>query len=114
MRHKMKLKCNCGNVISDGTDALPYKGYILADEDLFPTFDRLDQLLTTVGDRGHVVDEDFTDARRSHPPTRQIYQCSDCGRILIWDSAISGAFSFRPEDDDVNKRLLEGRYKAAD
>ena len=109
----MKLKCNCGNTIYDGTDSLPHKGYILADEDLFPTFDKLDRLLDRVGNRGCVSDEDYMDARRSHPKTRQIYQCPDCGRIFIWDKTVEGAFSFKPEDGDVNKHLLEGRHRTA-
>ena len=109
----MKLKCNCGNTIYDGTDSLPHKGHILADQDLFPTFDRLDRLVEKVSERGTVTDEDYVDVRRSHPPTRQIYQCHNCGRILIWDKSIEGAFSFKPEDADVNKGLMQGRYKTA-
>jgi len=107
----MKLKCNCGRTISDGTDALPYKAQILADEDLFPTFDRLDQLLDRVAKRGRVTEGDYMDVRRSHPPTRHIYQCRDCGRVLVWDRTIKGAFSFKPEDTDVTKNLMEGRRK---
>ncbi len=100
-------------MIYDGTDSLPHKGYILADQDLIPTFDKLDRLLDKVGIRGRVSSADYMDARYSHPHTRQIYQCSGCGRILIWDKKIGGAFSFKPEDADVNKRLLEGQHHTA-
>ncbi len=104
----MKLKCNCGNIIFDGTDSLPHKGHILADKDLFPILDKLDRLLEKVSKHGRVTDRDYIDVR-SNFLGRTIYQCPDCGRIHIWDATIKGAFSFQPEDADVNKRLLEGR-----
>ncbi|MFT5467246.1 MAG: hypothetical protein ACI8UO_002350 [Verrucomicrobiales bacterium] len=110
----MQLRCPCGNCIHDGTDCLPYKGYIIPDEDHFPILDGYDALLERVAERGAVEDGDYMDVRRNSAPLRQIYQCSNCGRIFIWDENIEGAFSFKPEDDDINKRLLMSRKNIAE
>jgi DNA-directed RNA polymerase subunit RPC12/RpoP len=108
----MQLACTCGNRIHDGTDGLSYKGYVVPDEEYFPMLDGYDVLLDRVANRGSVDEEDYMDIRRNCSARRQIYQCSKCGRIFIWDSDIQGAFSFKPEDDDINCSLLAGRPNA--
>ena len=62
----MRLACNCGEVIADTTDFLPYKGHLIADRDW----------------------EDFVAS--TEPPrriafsyVRNCYQCPSCGNLYV-------------------------------
>ncbi len=37
----MKFLCTCGSVVFDNTDLLPYKGYVISDQDWFPTQNKI-------------------------------------------------------------------------
>ena len=42
-----KIICKCGNILSDSTDNLPYKGYIISDKERFKMYDLVDELIET-------------------------------------------------------------------
>ncbi|MBK8804005.1 MAG: hypothetical protein IPN71_18510 [Fibrobacteres bacterium] len=45
----MKIECECGKLITDGTDFLRYKGYILADQDHDHFYDAIDEAIEKSG-----------------------------------------------------------------
>lgn len=78
----MKIECRCGYIISDSTDCLPDKAYLLADQDLGAVYD------------GH------NDAAARFEAVRELmqctYQCFACGRLCI-DAGTRGLLWFIPE-----------------
>ena len=87
----MKLRWACGNLIADNTDYLPYKAFVIADEDW----------------------EDFVESalRPNGPDWRLkqiIFQCSKCGRIHFEKEAGKGYF-FVPEAADAPKDLISSK-----
>jgi hypothetical protein len=84
----MKFMCLCGKILTDNTDALPYKARMVADEDW-------DQFMVSC----------------TKPPgcdirlLTTIYQCSHCGCLRIVKPAGNVVF-FKPEDEHVSRTLL--------
>lgn len=105
----MKLTCSCGNTVYDGTDSLPHKGHIVPDEDLFSNFDSCDSILDRVAAKGCVDESDYMDLRSLWSSARPIYQCRECGRVLIWEKSVQGVFSFTPDDQGNPNDLLRSR-----
>ena len=60
----MKIKCHCGNSISDDTDFLSYKAHIFSDQDF-------EDLLES------------TDYHKFSEFGRCGYQCTECGRLYL-------------------------------
>lgn len=89
----MKFRCKCDYVISDQTDFIPYKAYILADQDR----------------------EDFQESepRALFDFVRPAYQCSGCGRLWIEDQTGS-LKSFMPDSpaDGILSSKKAGVWKA--
>ena len=123
----MKIRCDCGHVISDSTDGLPYKCDLLPDDGYWDNVHEpivqgvLDfaQAIAS-GDRdgwlarhfgvGYPRDlddesviSDFIAALTSRGPTA--YQCTECGSILIPKRDGTGYLGFRPVDDDWRDAL---------
>lgn len=123
----MKIRCDCGHVISDGTDSLSYKCELLPDDGYWdnvhqPIVDGILDFAASVaaGDRdgwlsrhfgdGYPRDlddpsviSDFIGARISRGPTA--YQCTECGMILIPKPSGHGYLGFKPVDDDWGNAL---------
>lgn len=100
-----KLRCLCGHVIIDQTDALPYKAYFIADEDEENFFQstvsaiekfviswKQGKLSELFGDkfvevylkRGEVGDYINDVIAGGHSvSSRTIYECEQCGRMWI-------------------------------
>lgn len=72
-----KLLCECGHVISDTTDDLPYKGELVADGDHELVWSVLPDLQGTTDRRWDAV----TAIRMAH--CRDLYECTSCGRLWI-------------------------------
>jgi hypothetical protein len=66
----VKFTCNCGAVISDQTDYLPYKAHILSDQDAFDAAD-----ISESGSPAWLV-----------TLTRHLYECNACGRLWLEDA----------------------------
>lgn len=111
-----KLGCECGGVISDTTDDIPYKGSIIRDQDEEVLYDGvvndinafMDALLSGKREewiRGYFLsgypvesirnDEVISDIITRHlaPRRLDIYQCLECGSIKIQEAPESNVFS---------------------
>ena len=100
-----KIRCECEHVIVDQTDNLSYKGYILPDqlidEDLTKLVNRIDSLFNAIqsNEKEEWLAENFLP---DYPKkldlssiisdiisvdllakTKDIFECENCGRILI-------------------------------
>jgi hypothetical protein len=84
----MKLQCQCGKILSDNTDQIPYKARLIADED----WDRF----TRSCERPQGYDWRLVTA---------VYQCPECGWIRI-EKPIGKTFFFKPETEAVPKSLF--------
>ncbi len=103
----MHFRCMCGYRVHDNTDHLSYKASILADQD---DEDIIDEIERYVSDE--TLDQDACMHRimriRSEYLWRKIYQCVQCGRIIIEDRS-GRLYFFAPEfalEGTVGKRLL--------
>ena len=103
----MKFKCTCGATIIDQTDALPYKGYIIPDQEWFPVHEEIDIVIGDVA-AGMVAADDASMKIRKilNRSTRTIHQCMKCGRLHIEDW-LHMPFVFEPEPGDVYTELLK-------
>ena len=100
----MKLKCNCGHIIVDQADSIPYKGYILPDTEL-EYFDSASKEIAGFIEaiksnrRSEWIENKFSevypkdlnnesiifDIIHGRLITKKTFQCEACGRILMED-----------------------------
>ena len=126
-----KIRCKCGYIIVDQTDKLPYKGYILPDTEidkistaLINTIDSLDEA-NKLGKRLEWIKNNFhlppypTDLKDSSmiydkitselvDKTQDIFECNNCGRILIQIGQTNEFKTFCPDTNDT-KGILKGK-----
>lgn len=112
-----KLRWECGNVISDTTDNISYKGLIIRDQDVERIFDDgiakdINELIEAIskGERENWIREYFLSGypfsdvsnldvisdiiSRSFVERKlDVYQCVNCGSIKIQTSSASNMFS---------------------
>lgn len=102
------IKCKCGNVLKDTTDNLSYKGHIISDKEYLNMLDLADTMIESTNPDREEAGMSFRiniGGENSYIWLKYIFQCPDCGRILIEND--KGEFcSFFPEDND-EKRLLD-------
>lgn len=99
----MHFLCKCGKRISDTTDYLSYKAHIIADQDWFDFWDRIDEAIQSdETDRKKVADDFFQDTGNVD---NIMFQCRDCGRIYISGKGRE-LYSFCPETA-APKNLLQ-------
>lgn len=98
----MKIGCLCGETISDTTDALPNKAYLLADQDW--------TALTNCSE------DEVPDAEAVWRKTREVYQCTSCGRLTFDDPVTKQLIWFKPEIDPRQRALgsVDGNAFRAD
>ncbi len=103
----MHFYCTCGYRISDTTDFLSYKAYMLADQDQDDFFDGMEKLIKDDSLSREECAERVVIRHANDYLKRNIYQCPQCGRIFIEDNEENGfkLHIFAPEGD-VNKKLL--------
>lgn len=101
----MHFYCTCGNRISDTTDFLSYKAYLLADQDEQDYYDAIEQEVKNEEiSREECVDNIMFSFGRKYLG-KAMYQCLECGRLFIEDETGRNFYTFVPEGD-VNKRIL--------
>ena len=85
----MKITCACGALLSDNTDFIPNKAHLVADQDYFDFFD------TQPG-------------RERQQYERTMYQCYDCGRLLLQNRAgdLHHYTFFSPDDREAARDAL--------
>lgn len=84
----MKIGCECGNVIVDQTDFLPYKGYIISDQDWFDLLDAIDFAVEKSGHSEKEKESALMKVRSlAVTLSKEIYQCTACGRVYIHNNS---------------------------
>ena len=100
----MHFYCPCGNRISDTTDNIPHKAYLLPDQDKISYCAALEQIIQAE----HLSVEEKLDQilvrLQGHYLSRCIYQCSCCGRLFVDDTSYN-LHSFLPEAP-IDKHLM--------
>ncbi len=134
-----KLGCECGSVISDTTDNIPYKGSIIRDQDDEALYDSvandisafIEALLQGKGEEwvrsyflsGYPVDnikneEVVSDIISRHLLSHRldIYQCMECGSIKIQKAPESEIFSSfaAHEWEKGSPSILQAKQKVAE
>ncbi|WP_027710088.1 hypothetical protein [Zooshikella ganghwensis] len=99
-----KIGCNCGHVIVDQTDYIPYKAGYIPDTvscDLVEVVS--DEIIEKVKEAGieNILNEDIADilwSRIFYQNSKQIYECEKCGSILIEKIEEDNVFhKFKPD-----------------
>ncbi len=80
----MKIECECGHLIVDQTDKLPFKAHLVPDQEWFRFLDAMDVLIDDVS-AGKLRPQEASMAVRRAWPSRTAWQCSNCGRLYIDD-----------------------------
>lgn len=105
----MKLECPCGELIVDTTVSLPYKGEVIADEDIFSIWNDIDACLEIVASNPDNLKKAKVETRRAIiSKTRGIWKCDNCGRVAIDDASCRDHW-YKPEGGAVVKNLLSAR-----
>ncbi|WOO41139.1 hypothetical protein [Rubellicoccus peritrichatus] len=107
----MKFLCTCGATICDGTDYLPYKAHMLPDVNYYDPFNIVDDMLDEIAAGRQISDADYMRLRQQFPRTRTMYQCRECGSVIIWNRDFSDRYVFNPEFEDTPHDLLDGTRK---
>lgn len=110
-----KIICKCGNILFDSTDNLPYKGYIISDKERFKMYDLVDELIETDNTQKESLMMTFrknVSIGKSYIRLKEVYQCPQCGRILIEN--IPGQYYFFFARGKQKRNLLDydGEEKA--
>jgi hypothetical protein len=106
----MKISCQCGAIISDNTDNLPHRGYLLPDQEWFATYDAIDDEVIDPLAAGRIEKEAAYWLARSiiGRSARLMYQCRACGRLYIYD--LQGQLQcYLPESEQTPKEILRSR-----
>jgi hypothetical protein len=105
----MKFRCGCGTLITDGTDYLPYKGYLIADEDWFAVLNAIDEGIEHSGSTPAEKKGASMRVRKLLlETTSTIYQCPKCGELRVDRDAVRHDH-FLPVDAASPNDLLRGR-----
>lgn len=123
-----KIGCKCGSTIVDQADNLNYKGDIIPDSGHEEIFDRLYDFIDTYVEAVEAgKKEDWMRVNGLTPPypqdlrassmindlffnfyldkTKEIFQCENCGRILIQKANSQHYVSFKPETEEWKDML---------
>lgn len=103
-----KIICRCGNILPDITDNLSYKGYIVSDKELFKMYDFVDELIETDSCQKESLMMTFRKnvcIGKKYIRLKEIYQCPQCGRILIENTP--GEYSFFCPEGNSKRNLLD-------
>ena len=90
--------------------AIPYKGYIIPDQDWFGIFEAIDDqiigpLLSGALEKQSAYYKTFAIV---HTSARTMYQCNACGRIYIRDRQ-GNLQCYVPAHDETEKEILRSR-----
>ena len=102
----MHFYCECGECISDVTDHIPNKAHIIADQDWFDLFSKINSEFDIIVNKHDQIEEiiDKIIDLLWHT-SKDIYQCEACGRLYIEDG--EGHFHiYEPVSHIVSKKVL--------
>ena len=104
----MKIECECGNLIHDGTDDLPHKAHFIPDQSWNALFDKIDDLIehrcATAAQRNAACTKLRTLVGEV---ARQAWQCSSCGRIYA-DDATRKLNAYAPDPGAAHALFRKG------
>lgn len=107
------INCRCGNVLHDITDRIRYKGYIISDRERFDLYDLADEMIESDDPDRELLAMTFRSnigCGDSYIRMKEIFQCPQCGRVLI--ETTPGKFAvFTPENDTENNLLDYGAQR---
>lgn len=117
----MWIRCKCGSIIHDNTDAIPYKGHIISDKEYFKLLDVADEMIESSFRNREALAMNFRDnMTNGYIRIKAIYQCRNCGRILLEDEN-NQYCSFVPDgheqkdlldyDGDITKKKSVYKYR---
>jgi hypothetical protein len=108
----MRVRCECGEMITDGTDGLPYKAHFIPDEDWFGIFEAMDKVLVEVREGRLAMNDAQMAVRRLHlVASRKMWQCTNCGRLLVSDPR-RHLNTYQPISDAESKEILKSDENA--
>jgi len=103
----MKIKCHCGELIPDTTDYLPYKGYIIPDQDWFNVLDAIDDAVEKSGPEPKEKEKALMAVRSLMiKVSKTAWQCHSCGLLYI-NKAGGQLDCFQPKNGDTSKEVLK-------
>jgi hypothetical protein len=121
-----KIRCTCGHSIVDQTDNLPYKAYFFRDSDHDSYYDYTDEIGSFIESiKNNKREEWITNYFPGPYPTdepdafviadiitfkqrkfiSEMYQCENCGRVLIQKGSENIFPVFKPEDEHYEALL---------
>lgn len=109
----MKIQCECGHMIHDGTDGLGHKGHIIPDRRWHELADAIDAAIE--GDGAPRQREAAAMRIRAlvNDMARTAWQCNECGRLYV-ENAGRRLRVFRPEGEDEAVGILAGGARFRD
>lgn len=99
------IRCLCGEILHDNTDNISYKGRLLSDKQFFPLLDLADEMIEAQADNREALSMRFRRNIGDYIRFRDVFQCYECGRILI-EGDDRNFYFFKPEGHD-NTKLLD-------
>ena len=102
----MKIQCDCGKIVHDGTDDLPHKAHLIPDQQWNSLFEALDWLIENRCHTAIQRDEACNQVRLLVTKiARTAWQCTACGRLFIEDDA-RNIHCYPPGYPDTARELL--------
>lgn len=99
-----RIKCKCGEILLDNTDTISYKGRILSDKQFFPLLDLADEMIESESADREALAMRFRRNICGYIRFRDVYQCYECGRLIV-QGENGEFFFFMPEEHDQTKLL---------
>jgi hypothetical protein len=103
----MKIKCNCGGLIVDSTDYLPFKGYIIPDTQYFDFWNAIDDAIEKSGPSKSDKENACMELRKRWCFDR-IWECTTCGKLYV-DSEDGNLVLYSPDSNQYNGLLDKKR-----
>ncbi|WP_370320300.1 hypothetical protein [Oricola sp.] len=104
----MKIQCECGHMIHDGTDGLGHKGHLIPDRRWDELADAIDAAIETGETPRHREAAAMRMRVLLNEMSRTVWQCDACG-ILYMDNGHRRLRAFRPAGDEDVLGILSGR-----
>jgi hypothetical protein len=108
----MKFLCECGHVIRDQTDNLPYKAHSYPDQSMEALYAAIDRLMKSPAPSDLLQRDERMRAIVFPKGGRIMYQCPDCGRLYIADKG--KLHCFKSEFGDAPKTLFQAKPPPGD
>lgn len=94
----MKIQCECGQIIPDAGDRLPFKAHIIGDHDYYNLLDAIDEAIESKESNREAL---CMKVRRLFP-SRTAFECCVCGR-LYFDDKDGNLVEYSAANGDYNK-----------